>query len=572
MRLLAVAIVCLSMCAVGFVMAFCPKLYRKWAESSWTGRHKPRMTERWLQQQWSSRILGILLVGVGITTDCGSSAPTTPKFSGNTSVTVLLSSTANDQVTRFDLAFQTLTLTDQSGTAVTLLSSQQPAEFMHLNGGIEPLMTVSVPQGIYTSATSTLVGAVFVCIGQVPGGGLGIANYSTINQGPTVSLPSPITVTGSSMALLLILQASGSAVFPTCWTDPAFEGFSMTPTFNLTPLVLSASPTNSGNGKVTGLVAEVASVGTTPSSLVLTIAGETLGTRTLSASSNSATVFQGVSGASALSPGMFLNMDGAIQSDGTLLATRIELEDSSAINDSSGPVMTVDNEVPLLTLYGRTELGSLQTINDQSGLYWDIPYFDFSNAVFQISGQFTHLQNLPFVPSFNASNMVAGQNVDIASANFSLVGPTYTPANTITLVPQTVNGTVVSSQQSSSFVDYTVSLASYDLFPTLAVQQGQTTLLNNPSEIEVYVDSDTQNLNTQALAPGSTLRFYGLVFNDNGTLRMDCAQVNDGVSATPQANSAVAVQGVTQVVRDEPNGLVLPTRGGPRKRMMNLPQ
>jgi hypothetical protein len=78
---------------------------------------------------------------------------------------------------------------------------------------------------------------------------------------------------------------------------------------------------------------------------------------------------------------------------------------------------------------------------------------------------------------------------------------------------------VVASQQSDSFVDYTVSLASYDLFPTLAVQQGQTTLLNDPSQVEVYIDNSTQHLNTQALAPGSTLRFNGLVFNDNGTLR-----------------------------------------------------
>jgi hypothetical protein len=500
-----------------------------------------------------------LLLGIAVTTGCGSSAPTPPKFSGNTSVTVLLSSTANDQVTLFDLAFQRLTLTNQSGNTVTLLSSQQPAEFMHLNGGIEPLMTASVPQGIYTSATATLQGAVFVCIAQVPGGGLGISNYSIVNQGPTVSLSSPITVTGSSMALLLNMQVSSSALFSDCWTSPPFEGFTMTPTFNLTPLALSASPTNSGNGKVSGLVAEVASVGTTSSSLTLTIAGEQLGTRTLSASSNSATVFQGVSGASALSAGMFLNMDGAIQSDGSLLATRVELEDSSAINDSSGPLMTVDNEVPLLTLYGRTELGSLQAINGQSGLYWDAPNFDFSNAAFNISGQLTNLQNLPFVPSFNASNMVAGQNVDITSANFSIVGPTYTPANTIVLVPQTINGTVVASQQSGSFVDYTVSLASYDLFPTLAVQQGQTTRLNNPSQIEVYVDNNTQKLNTQALALGSALRFYGLVFNDNGTLRMDCSQVNDGVTAPAQANSAVAVQGVTQAVRRDSSGLVLRT-------------
>lgn len=80
-----------------------------------------------------------------------------------------------------------------------------------------------------------------------------------------------------------------------------------------------------------------------------TIAGEPYGTRTVSASSNSATVFQGVSAVSALSPGMFLNLDGAIQSDGSLLATRIEVEAYSAINDSSGPVMFVDNLAPLFS-------------------------------------------------------------------------------------------------------------------------------------------------------------------------------------------------------------------------------
>ncbi|HTW59607.1 MAG TPA: DUF5666 domain-containing protein [Terriglobales bacterium] len=462
-------------------------------------------------------------------------------------MTLVVSSTANDQVTLFGLDFQTLTLTSQSGNTVTLSASQQPAEFMHLNGGIEPLMTVSVPQDIYTSATATLGGAVFVCLAQVPGAGLGIANYSIVNQAPMVSLPTPITITGSSMALLLNMQVSDSAVFPACWSTPPFEGFSMTPSFNLTPLALSTSPTNSGNGKVSGLVA---SVGATPSALTLTIAGGPLGTRSLAASSNSATVFQGVSGVSALSPGTFLNVDGAIQSDGSLLATRIALEDPSAINDSSGPVIFVDNIVPVLQLYGRTELGTLLTLPDgQSGVYFDTPYFDFSNAAFNISGQLTNLQNLPFSPSFGSSNVVAGQNVDITSGNFALTGGTYTVASTITLVPQTIDGQIVGTQQIGGFVDYTVSLAPYDLFPTLAVQQGQTTLLTNPSQVEVYVDSNTQMLNTQALVPGNTLRFYGLVFNDNGTLRMDCAQVNDGVAFSPQSSGDHLDVGQVHTVR-----------------------
>ena len=348
-----------------------------------------------------------------------------------------------------------------------------------------------------------------------------------------------MTITGSTMSLLLNMQISNSAVFPTCWTNPAFQGFTMSPTFSLAPFVLSPSPTNSGSGKVSGLKAEVASLGTS-SSLTLTVPGGKVGTRSLAVTYNSATVFQGVNNSSALAAGMFLDMDGAIQPDGSLLATRIAVEDPTAINQSSGPLMMVGSVTPVLMQYGRTQLGKLTTINGQSGFYFDTPLFDFSSSVFNISGQMTNLQNLPFVPSFNASTMVAGQNVDITSPNFSNSGGVYTPANTITLFPQTINGTVLTSQQVGSFTDYTVSLASYDLFPTLAVQQGQTTVLTNPGQVEVYVDSNTQKINKQALAPGSTLRFYGLVFNDNGTLRMDCAEVNDGVSLS--SSSAAATQ------------------------------
>jgi hypothetical protein len=48
--------------------------------------------------------------------------------------------------------------------------------------------------------------------------------------------------------------------------------------------------------------------------------------------------------------------------------------------------------------------------------------------------------------------------------------------------------------------------------------------------VVVYADGNTRMLNAAPLAVGSLLRFSGLVFNDNGTLRMDCAQVSDGVA------------------------------------------
>jgi len=85
------------------------------------------------------------------------------------------------------------------------------------------------------------------------------------------------------------------------------------------------------------------------------------------------------------------------------------------------------------------------------------------------------------------------------------------------------------SPATGGFTTYDVTLAAYDLIPTLAVQPGQTTVLTDPSNVVLYVDNNTQMLNTQPLALGSVLRFNGLLFNNNRTLRMDCGQVNDGV-------------------------------------------
>lgn len=71
MRLLVFVVVCATMCVVGFVMAFRPTLYRKWAEWSWTGRHLSRMTEQWPQQQQTIRTLGILFITFGVCSFAG---------------------------------------------------------------------------------------------------------------------------------------------------------------------------------------------------------------------------------------------------------------------------------------------------------------------------------------------------------------------------------------------------------------------------------------------------------------------------------------------------------------------
>jgi hypothetical protein len=127
--------------------------------------------------------------------------------------------------------------------------------------------------------------------------------------------------------------------------------------------------------------------------------------------------------------------------------------------------------------------------------------------------------------------MVPGQNVLLTTHALTVSGDfPYPPAATLTLRSQTINGSVNVIGSEGGFTTYTVTLAPYDLFPQLAVQGGQATLLTNPNTVVVYADSNTQLLNKGSIAVGSVLRFNGLVFNDNGTLRMDCAQINDGVA------------------------------------------
>lgn len=62
--------------------------------------------------------------------------------------------------------------------------------------------------------------------------------------------------------------------------------------------------------------------------------------QSLSVATSSDTVYQGVSGFSVLAAGTFVDTDGAIESDGSLLATRIALEDPLAVQVEIGRCYT----------------------------------------------------------------------------------------------------------------------------------------------------------------------------------------------------------------------------------------
>jgi hypothetical protein len=340
----------------------------------------------------------------------------------------------------------------------------------------------------------------------------------------TVSLPEPITIAGDAMGLSLDLLVSKSATYNSCTASSnqpgALESFSITPTFSLTPVNFSAQPANGGIAPLTGLTGIVASVSAAGGSFTVTGADGPVWT----ANTNGSTVFQGVTGLSARVAGLPVEMSATIQADGSLLATRVEVDDTNPANLSLavGPVSQTAPSNPSFFSLGREVQGYLYA-NGSGGSQ----AFTTANAVYQISGPLANLSSLPFSPSFNNANIVAGQNVSVIS--HGVVSGGYLPVSTLTLVPQTLNGTVTAVSSGSGFEIYTVALAAYDALPNLAGQNEQNVLVN-PGSVVVYVDSNTALLNSGAIAVGSLLRFNGLLFNDKGTLRMDCAQVSDGVT------------------------------------------
>ncbi len=460
---------------------------------------------------------------------CGGSNGTGTTFSGNTTVVLLASSTANDQLVEFPLTLNSLTLTSQSGKTATLLSEPLSAEFIHLNGNLEPLATVSIPPGIYTSASAAVGGTPPVCVGVDSSSGQILTDGAINGPGTpsvTVNLPQPITVTGTATGLVLNLQVSQSAPFSGGCGQALTFSVPIAPTFDLTSLVIAAQPTNSSNGKALGLVGAIASIGATGTQFTVSVPyGYWNGNPpTWQVSTNGSTVFQGIANASELGTGMPVEMDVALQQDGTLLATRVAVYDTDATNLSlsSGQLLIARTSQSAFSGLTTQFVGDLPTMSDE---------FGYGNATFGVSNQFTNLQSLPFAANFSAANAVPGQNVLVAS-NAPMVNgfPALPlPATTMKLMPQTIDGTVSAVSTSSSFTIYTVTLAPYNLFPNLAARSGQPALLTNPNTVVVYADSNTQMLNTSTVSAGGQFRFYGLVFNDNGTLRMDCAQINDGV-------------------------------------------
>ena len=463
-------------------------------------------------------LLAVFCVAV-VLSGCGGSSSQTVQ-PGATTVVVMASSTANDALVALPLTLQSLTLKSQSGNTVTVFSTPIGAEYIHLNGNPQPLVTTSIPQDTYVSAFAVFGGASPTCVG------LHLVNSALISGSTpvvTVNLPQPIQVTGTAMAIDLDLDVSQSFQFAGGCTLGVSAP--LNPTFTLTTMDIAAQPTNSTNGRSVGMDGVITAVNAANGTFTANGLGQPAGPGAVwQASINGSTVFSGVNNLSGLSAGLPVDMDISLQPDGSLLATRVAVIDTNTAN-----VDILNGEV----LYQGDRPSSLLALSNLAAgaVSENFASVGYAQAASQISSQFPNVKNLPFPAVFQAASATLGQNLLVA-ANISSAAEFSTnsfPATTVELVPQTINGTVTAVSASGGFTVYTVTLAPYDLFPILAAANaGQSGVPTAPNTVQVYADSSTAVLTP--VSTGSVFRFYGLVFNDNGTLRMDCAQIAAGVA------------------------------------------
>ena len=423
--------------------------------------------------------------------------PTSPS-AVTVAVPVSITDAPSDQVIAASLTLNTIVLTDSSGKTASLISSPVTFEASHLDAVQEPLVTPTVAEDTYVSAALTYSNAQVAYIDPTTGK-IVQATATLANTSQTITFTSPIVISSSMTSLIIdYLVASSVSISGSTVT--------VTPTFNIAAApIQTGGPTNGTNGLQCGVKGQVTALGTT--SFTLTNSQGTA----LTINVNSSTQYQGLSGFSALAVGALVEVDTATQSNGSLLAVRIE-EQGQPPKSGTPPVMLVG---PVTAVTGSPATSFTQASRQQIGTP-SSPPATVTNTIaingsttFQIGQRLNNLNSasdLP-MPTFNASTLFAGQVVSVVAASETNNAAT---AESVYLSPQTINGTVAATKSAVDYKAITVTLPTGSALATLT---GQTS-------VTVYTNANLQSLSSNAITVGSTVRFNGFLFKSAGSLVM----------------------------------------------------
>ena len=460
-------------------------------------------------------IASFVLAGVVALTSCSSGSaaksmlPTANAQSA--AVTVNVGDSPDDRVAALEVTIASISLINDSGTAVLVLTSPIQIELRHLAGTFRPISLSSVPAGTYTQASVQLPAAEINVLD--PATGLLVERNLPVPSSPiTIKFASPLVLTAQAATVNLDFNLASSV------SIDAVGNISFSPTIIATTGMVRSDNDNE-NEVEQGEIEEVVGAVTDVSSPSFTIMlGQ--GPQKLTFLTNSSTEFKNVGSLSAITKGTIVEVHAVTQTDGTLLATKVEIE----VEDENEQEAEAEGLVVSTTGSPVTQLAVL--VRDRSGdssksspLGTTLTVNVNSNTNFTVDSDGFDLSKLSFTPAFDASSLNKGQNVEAEMDSHEIEaedehsGSMAITANKVRLKQQALTGTISGLTQNGNASSFTLTVASDSVFAMLA---GQTA-------ISVVGQASTEM--KTAVANGGIVQVRGLLFFSSGKYTLVAARV-----------------------------------------------
>ena len=459
-----------------------------------------------MSQRQVVRHLATLALALGLgwmATGCGGGAASNSV--APTSVTrtqIKIGDTPADSILAFQLIVTGLDLLQQGNAKVNVLNHTEEIELTHLAGTVEPLTVAMVGAGTYTGAAVAISN---VEVSYLPmGSSSPVEKKFALNTTINVAFNPNITISNQPMVLSLDLNLAQSLSF-----DAAGNVTAVNPVFTASNAMVAAEgEQDEESGKVEDLVGTVSTVtpasGNTPASFAVTPqSGGSDQTFTVDAN----TKFEdGLTQFSDLKTGMMVKVDATTQTDGSLLASDVEMTEASNGLEADGVVMTTTgNPVPVtsLTLLVQDEAGSMGMNMVGTQLNVDVSKATFRSPM-NDADLSSLLQSLPFTPKFDNTTVAVGQRVEVNAAANPQTQSIFL-ADSVRLGKQALTGTVGPPIAASA--SFSLTLDADSVFVTLT----------KLSSVDVYQVPKTQLQGISSVAQGTKVRVRGLLFFDSTT-------------------------------------------------------
>jgi len=452
------------------------------------------LNPRFLRFTMLALAMGLALVAFG----CSNAANKTTTMTA-ANVQFKIGDAPADSVLSLVLTITHVDLMQQGGGTITVLDSPTKIELTHLAGTVESFVAANVPPGTYQSAAVSIS---TVDVTYIPASSTTpVGKTFTLNTTINVMFNPAVTISKAPSVLSFDFNAAQSLTF-----DSAGNVTGINPVITVSVQVISSGEQENDeeHGEIEDMVGTIS--GAMAASFALTPEpGSSAQTFTVDAN----TKFEdGISQFADLNPGMLVEVDAVTQSDGSLLATKVELMEASEGMEADGIVTaTSGTSVTLLVLH---EGGNMST--DMVGTPLTV---DVSNAVFKSplgNSDFSMLlRGLPFTPKFDKVTVAVGQRVQVNAPVTSQMKNSFS-ATQVRLQRQALSGTVGAAPMGSN--------ASFLL---LLDADSAFVKLTGVSSVNVYQGPGTQEMTP--VAPSTKIRVRGLLFFDGTNYQFVAARV-----------------------------------------------